>query len=223
MDSISIIKTDSIDEVNCYSPSWSLQDGGASGGESNDRKNQTQIDHLTDFKCDLTQSQLPTSLKFNRNTMSISVKRTASKVHGRTKHCHQNDFTENSENIVCSPNFNEIEHDGELDFDTSKQMQSSSNGHFEQSHFNARKTDANEYRKKYQSIDDDGVDDDDDDVLLRTRENRSDRLMELLQRDDPMRNAVVLRSPRGNQPRSYTTDALYAALMDVKSGESIYR
>lgn len=40
---------------------------------------------------------------------------------------------------------------------------------------------------------------------------------------NPMRNAVVLRNPRGNQPRTYNTDALYAALMDVKSGESIYR
>lgn len=39
----------------------------------------------------------------------------------------------------------------------------------------------------------------------------------------PMRSAVVLRNPRGNQPRTYNTDALYAALMDVKSGESIYR
>lgn len=36
-------------------------------------------------------------------------------------------------------------------------------------------------------------------------------------------SSVVLRNPRGNQPRTYNTDALYAALMDVKSGESIYR
>lgn len=40
---------------------------------------------------------------------------------------------------------------------------------------------------------------------------------------DTMRPAVVLRNPRGNQIRTYTTDALYAALMDVKDGESIYR
>lgn len=40
---------------------------------------------------------------------------------------------------------------------------------------------------------------------------------------NPMRSAVVLRNPRGNQKRTYTTDALYAALMDVKSGESIYK
>ncbi|XP_055593524.1 broad-complex core protein-like [Uranotaenia lowii] len=36
-------------------------------------------------------------------------------------------------------------------------------------------------------------------------------------------SAFVLRNPRGNQPRSYNTDALWAALMDVKAGESIYR
>lgn len=39
----------------------------------------------------------------------------------------------------------------------------------------------------------------------------------------PLPSAVVLRNPRGNQPRTYNTDALYAALMDVKAGESIYR
>ncbi|XP_055690008.1 protein jim lovell-like [Lutzomyia longipalpis] len=35
--------------------------------------------------------------------------------------------------------------------------------------------------------------------------------------------AFVLRNPRGNQPRSYNIDALWAALMNVKAGESIYR
>lgn len=42
-------------------------------------------------------------------------------------------------------------------------------------------------------------------------------------RPAPLPSAVVLRNPRGNQPRTYSTDELYAALMDVKSGESIYR
>lgn len=36
-------------------------------------------------------------------------------------------------------------------------------------------------------------------------------------------SAFILRNPRGNQPRSYNTDALWKALMDVKAGESIYR
>ncbi|XP_031616912.1 longitudinals lacking protein, isoforms J/P/Q/S/Z [Contarinia nasturtii] len=229
MDSISITKTDSIDEVNmCYSPGWSLQGGG--GGDNDDELNEPSAHaQIEGFDCDLTQSQLPTSLKFNRNTMSIFVKRTSGKMDDRPKSSinktrHQNEYTENSENIVCSPNFNV---DGSIDFDTTNQIQSSSNGHFEQSYFKARRTDANRYRRKYDSIDDDGGDggeDDDDDVLLRPRAKRSDRLMELLQcRGDPMRNAVILRNPRGNQPRSYTTDALYTALMDVKNGESIYR
>lgn len=39
----------------------------------------------------------------------------------------------------------------------------------------------------------------------------------------PPPNTFVLRNPRGNQPRTYNTDALWAALMSVKSGESIYR
>lgn len=39
----------------------------------------------------------------------------------------------------------------------------------------------------------------------------------------PSLSAVVLRNPRSNQPRTYSNDALYAALMDVKAGESIYR
>lgn len=33
----------------------------------------------------------------------------------------------------------------------------------------------------------------------------------------------ILRNPRGNQTRTYTTANLWAALMDVKAGESIYR
>lgn len=33
----------------------------------------------------------------------------------------------------------------------------------------------------------------------------------------------ILRNPRGNQTRTYTTDNLWSALMDVKGGESIYR
>lgn len=33
----------------------------------------------------------------------------------------------------------------------------------------------------------------------------------------------ILRNPRGNQTRTYTTDNLWSALMDVKAGESIYR
>lgn len=36
-------------------------------------------------------------------------------------------------------------------------------------------------------------------------------------------NAVILRNPRCNQPRHYSNESLYAALMAVKYGDSIYR
>lgn len=42
-------------------------------------------------------------------------------------------------------------------------------------------------------------------------------------RDLPLPSTVTLRNPRSNQPRSYNKEALYSALMDVKSGESIYK
>jgi hypothetical protein len=63
-------------------------------------------------------------------------------------------------------------------------------------------------------------------VIMTQRDipNKSDMLEKLLANGGgrpPV--AFVLRNPRGNQPRTYTTDALWAALMDVKSGESIYR
>jgi hypothetical protein len=52
---------------------------------------------------------------------------------------------------------------------------------------------------------------------------KNQTLEKMLANGGPPPVAFVLRNPRGNQPRTYTTDALWAALMDVKSGESIYR
>lgn len=209
-DSISITKNDSIDDSNvCYSPSWSFH-----GDEIDDRS--TRCDER-DFECDadISHPQLPTSLKFNRNTMSIFVKRAANTPGERfTKHqtiiteqC--NDFIKDSEDIICSPNFN------------SSEPTTNGNEHFER--FRAQHSKEN--NSKIYHDDDDDVDDDmiDDDDELKAKEKRNDRVIELLQYKDPLRSAVVLRSPRGNQPRAYTTDALYSALMDVKSGESIYR
>lgn len=197
-DSISITKNDSIDENNvCYSPSWSFHGGGGVSGENDDR-------NARDFECDLTQSQLPVSLKFNRNTMSIFVKKTPNKLDEQQPKRQaitqqNNDFNEDSEDIICSPNFDSSE-------------PTKVNDHFKR--FRAQPNPDENYTKIY----DDDEDDDDE-----AKERRNDRVIELLQYKDPLRSAVVLRSPRGNQPRSYTTDALYSALMDVKSGESIYR
>lgn len=236
--SISITKSDSADDMNvCYSPSWSLT------GESDERHNRTD-DLSQDIEYHVSQSKLPTSLKFNRNTMSIFVKKTNHKTDERfrmqqipvlssSRHSQSN-FSDDSENIVCSPNFNHpIGNAFMLDAPmmataatastkTATTMaaaadpneQNESSGNFERLHLHGRHFDDN-HRKSYQSIEDDDE--------LKATERQSERLMELLQYKDPLRSAVVLRSPRGNQPRSYTTDALYAALMDVKSGESIYR
>lgn len=212
LNTISITKNDSVDDVEmCYSPSWSLP------GDVDDRSPAARVEAVTsqEFECDLT--ELPTSLKFNRNTMSIFVKRsaTASKTMDRKFAArNQTDFSDDSENIVCSPNFGAVRRDFNDTIDGAAQS-TSQDHHFDR--FNANHTDDG-YTKMYHS-----TDDDDELRTMNTWNKRSDRLMELLKYKDPLRSAVVLRSPRGNQPRSYTTDALYAALMDVKSGESIYR
>lgn len=232
--SISITKSDSADSANvCYSPSWSLT------GETDARQNRSHDDLSRDIEYNVLQSNLPTSLKFNRNTMSIFVKRRPTtntdepmamqQMPTLSRHSQSN-FSDDSENIVCSPNFNQsIENVfmiGDVATTSADALASTagvadsnepngSSSNIERLHLRGRCIDDN-YTKPYQSIED-------DDELLKATERRSERLMELLQFKDPMRNAVVLRSPRGNQPRSYTTDALYAALMDVKSGESIYR
>lgn len=56
---------------------------------------------------------------------------------------------------------------------------------------------------------------------LRKREKQN--FEHWLNNGGPPPNTFVLRNPRGNQPRTYNTDALWAALVDVKAGESIYR
>lgn len=238
-ESISITKHEpTIDDTNtiCYSPSWSMYI------ESDDRQlrryNPNRIQQEVDpsheiIECDTMMMSssppaLPTSLKFNRNTMSISVKRTAIKKADRLKRRrlqppsfgHRN--MPNDENIICSPQF---EHMNDIDPNDS---------------------DANEnYVDSYRDNSIDDIDngecdaDADDDVVdvgdigdvsdgssalkMAKNQRQSSRLMELIRSKDQLRSAVVLRSPRGNQPRTYTTDALYSALMDVKSGESIYR
>lgn len=210
---ISITKTETIDDSNiCYSPSWSLP-----VGDSDERYDRIEdVNH----ECDVSSPRLPTSLKFNRNTMSISVKHTntnderfAQRLEPTLSMSNPSSvFNEMNENVICSPNFGAIELDG-----ANQSIESEPNAAqnlFEPLNFNVNR------RTRYHS-----GDNNDDDVhdVLKAKEPTNDRLMELLRYKDPLRSAVVLRSPRGNQPRTYTTDALYSALMDVKSGESIYR
>ncbi|GAB0100693.1 broad-complex core protein isoforms 1/2/3/4/5 [Sergentomyia squamirostris] len=102
---------------------------------------------------------LPPSLKFNRKSMSISVRSSRSS------------SVEALENVVCSP---------------------------------------------------DAANGEDEDSLIPPLipfTTKSDMMDEF---SSPPK-AFVLRNPRGNQPRSYDIEALWAALMHVKAGESIYR
>lgn len=209
--STSITKNDTIDDIHSFSPTWSLN------GETDIRSGRLE-DSSGDFECDTMASMLPTSLKFNRNTMSIFVKRTTDKsaddrfsvgqississeplIRTNRKNFH---FNDDSESIICSPTF-----DGNIQPIGSDGSEKS---HFKSLRF-ARKS-KKIFSKMYRYDD-----------ALSAKDKQSDRLMEFLDCNEPTQNPVVLRSPRGNQPRTYTTDALYSALMDVKSGESIYR
>lgn len=217
--SISITQNEIIDSANiCYSPSWSLPT------DTNEHYNRID-DTNHEIDDDVSSPILPTSLKFNRNTMSISVKRLAARTAAdrlaqRFESTLQNpsDFNEDNENIICSPNFSAIE-SMDANNHSNHSEPNATQSQFERFNFDARHLNEN-YKQLYQSHD---TDHDEVDGNLKSNESPNDRLMELIRCKDPLRSAVVLRSPRGNQPRTYTTDALYSALMDVKSGESIYR
>lgn len=216
--SISITQNEQIDSANiCYSPSWSLP------ANSNEHYNRIDDDANHEIDDDVSSPILPTSLKFNRNTMSISVKRLAAKTAADRiaqrfeSTINPSDFNEDNENLICSPHFGAIE---SLDANHSNHSEPNAITHnqFDRFNFDARHLNEN-FKQLYQSHDTDH----EVDGELKSKESPNDRLMKLIRCKDPLRSAVVLRSPRGNQPRSYTTDALYSALMDVKSGESIYR
>lgn len=251
-ESVSITKRESttIDNTNefCYSPSWSIHI------ESDERQQQQERYHHSNripqemdpnqddaIECDAMASSqpptLPTSLKFNRNTMSISVKRTAIKRADRIKRqtlqqpppppFGRKNVTIN-EHIICSPLLEHMHNADPNDSDTANGSRT------QPSHYGRmRKNAGNSYHNDdldngvydaADNIDGDHVDHGDSSALKRSRDQwQSSRLMELIRTKDQLRSAVVLRSPRGNQPRSYNTDALYSALMDVKAGESIYR
>lgn len=243
-ESISITKREpaTIGDIDafCYSPSWNMHIESDERQQQQQQRPQLQRRHNRSsrfqqemdskhgdvIECDAIMSSpsalLPTSLKFNRNTMSISVKRTAIKMADRLKRRRlqqpppppssfgRRNVTIN-ENIICSPQFEHLQ-------DVDPNDSDAANGN---------------YGNSYHDDDDDDIDNGEcgaaDDIdgsseLKMARDQRqSSRLMELIRTKDQLRSAVVLRSPRGNQPRQYTTDALYSALMDVKAGESIYR
>lgn len=173
--------------------------------KSNDN-NCVEIEKNTE-SIEMDYDKLPTSLKFNRNTMSIFVKRSNNDniqqqtINDKCSSC-------NEESIICSPQF---------------QLAGSANEH--NLLRDQQDTDIDELfhssmcsAQMLKSI---GL----DFHVENSNRNPNDRCFRDLlgaKREDSVRK-VVLRNPRGNQPRTYTTDSLYAALMDVKSGESIYR
>lgn len=258
---------------------------------------------------------LPSSLKFNKNSMSIYVKNTTKNRSNRATESNSNsthfagagvDNNMDCENIVCSPNFDQVpfmnndddedddEDESDLDGATvtpAMAMQAQSTHCLK---YMLTKNDAQTHRRGHtasatsmhaydtnqdnhvpqlipygrsshltQSLNDTEDTKDDDDMLLVPMRNtraapkrnrkvygtvddlRNINFLKMYQAAaavaanaskqkksdnghamnsmNPMRSAVVLRNPRGNQPRTYNTDALYSALMDVKSGESIYR
>lgn len=120
------------------------------------------------------------------------------------------DNDENYENIICSPNFIELSHNDEYDeddfviedeicFDEDSKLPALVP--FQPNDFSllAEK------------------------MPIQSKLKDKQHFEHCLLNGGPPPSQFVLRNPRGNQPRTYNSDALWAALMDVKSGESIYR
>lgn len=223
-------------------------------------------DEIVEYK-----PKLPPSLKYNSNTMTISVKPiTTTKRSNQLRKIEkisrlpqsQATAADNFENIICSPNLIEIPYmDDEYDVDDDMQTQEHTDSGYicdDVDISNATESNADEpmpqlipfgllqnsqvknesfgayphsmpknlfastaYRRSMGN-------------LAMTHNNGKSFSRKILLKKEGMTllnngdtsqspSAVVLRNPRGNQPRTYTTDALYAALMDVKEGESIYR
>lgn len=234
--------------------------------------------YVIDDDDEILEPQLPPSLKFNSNTMTISVKPITSLKRSshsrktgplvRVPDMHSGDIIgtnlahENFENIICSPNLIEIPYmDDEYDIDDDAQQHDAQDSSYICDDADISNTTmsngdepmprlipfgllqnqikdesvgyhvgtqnelfgSNSYRRSM------------DDVSITLGRSNSGKIfnrkilfkkgMTVMNNGDcsPSPSAVVLRHPRGNQPRTYTTDALYAALMDVKDGESIYR
>ncbi|XP_055714547.1 broad-complex core protein isoforms 1/2/3/4/5 isoform X1 [Phlebotomus papatasi] len=145
----------------------------------------------------MMQHLIPPSLKYDRKSMSISVRS------GRAS------SVESCENIICSPNLDDSNEDG---------SNTASIAICQPQHQRQR-------QQQQQNGGDDGdasssMDDDMDlpPLIPFTKNQIKDEQLIV-----PPPKAFVLRNPRGNQPRSYNIDALWAALMNVKAGESIYR
>lgn len=197
-------------------------------------------------------SQLPKSLKFNRKTMSISVKSKQSLNNDDDDDFNDDDddnFNDDDpdddtliidndyENIICSPNFIEqlscnddcdddellIENDDD-DFIIEDDICFSEDSKLPplvpfQPNLNNNSGDFNLLTEITSSGGGGTVNQKIKNEKLKEKLNFENFLLN----GGPPPSQFVLRNPRGNQPRTYNSDALWAALMDVKSGESIYR
>lgn len=224
---------------------------------------------------EIIEPQLPPSLKYNSNTMTISVKPiTSMKRSSRSRNIERknqrlvsdaranasgtNLSAESFENIICSPNLIEIPYmDEEYDVDDDMQQQDPhDSGLYDDGEMsNTTMSNGDEPMPQLipfgflqKQIKDENTEYEDSipknlfassayrrsmgNVSLTHNNGKSFNRKILMKKgmtllnnggSSPSPSAVVLRNPRGNQPRTYTTDALYAALMDVKEGESIYR
>lgn len=223
--------------------------GGSRGRNDYEDVEITAISQDSDFY-DIQQtvaSKLPASLRFNRNTMSIYVKSSNRQKqellpsNGEAKASHRrNNSTEDSDNdqsedIICSPVFidgNEDDEDfieacsDQKSFDPSESFEKHSNYDFDDAVqlVQSRHTSAADNSSSFEHF---GVQKYEKSPVRSgsSKTNQNFSLMQLLSGndDDRLRSTVFLRNPRGNQIRTYDPDALYAALMDVKAGESIYR
>lgn len=202
-----------------------------------------------DLQSDDNTRILPSSLKFNSNSMTIFVTNKSGDATGdesiggsnqdinsyMTDEQMMNSNNENGyENIICAPNLLSLSCNSN-DEDGSYNMNSSNDNLL----LNDRQTSSiYDVETNVNSVDSSTKVENRKSNFLPpllpfdgSKEHKDSRkkyesflsFEECLRRGGPPPGGIVLRSPRGNQPRTYNIQALWAALVDVKAGESIYR
>ena len=169
---------------------------------------------------------IPSSLVYNRNSMDIYVKATKadSGIASASEITIEDRNNDSYENIVCSPNFVQ---DYDDDFSDIQIMTDDSEVYppplvpFENEDTTITKINKVRHHPYHHHHHQQHL------PMHRPMGNKmifnKDSLEKIIANGGQPPVAFVLRNPRGNQPRTYNTDALWAALMDVKAGESIYR
>lgn len=164
---------------------------------------------------------LPPSLHFNRNTMEVSIRPKNEK---KSKNFTFGPTKLGVSEIVCIPNMEEMMDGGEDDYGDLyepcpvKPPPLLSFSEQNQSVLNRNATGATTYPKilpKPATFSSNG-----------THHNNMATVAGQTVREDTERKVMkglMLRSPRGNQPRTYTQEELFQALNAIKSGLSIYR